>query len=211
MESPERETLRTSGVNSPHCVHGVPLPAPLVFTPPRSHEGSEMPANAAEEVSAKNVAAFEDSVVICDEKKRNMEKVEEKKRRMEKLERLSRLHDRLKDLEKRSEDGAISPEEYEVEARMATAEVKAERRKEQQRRRNRSVRIVTGSFPQTTSIIRDLNSCRVEGYFEDVVNFIAMTPRILYSRVLTELNISEEKKWSIDKLYGNISSVLKPE
>ena len=170
-----------------------------------------MPANAAEEVSAKNVAAFEDSVVICDEKKRNMEKVEEKKRRMEKLERLSRLHDRLKDLEKRSEDGAISPEEYEVEARMATAEVKAERRKEQQRRRNRSVRIVTGSFPQTTSIIRDLNSCRVEGYFEDVVNFIAMTPRILYSRVLTELNISEEKKWSIDKLYGNISSVLKPE
>ena len=92
-----------------------------------------MPANAAEEVSAKNVAAFEDSVVICDEKKRNMEKVEEKKRRMEKLERLSRLHDRLKDLEKRSEDGAISPEEYEVEARMATAEVKAEvRRKEQQ-------------------------------------------------------------------------------
>ena len=206
MESPERETLRTSGVsstnesfpplNSPHCVQGVPLPAPLVFTPPRSHEGSEMPANAAEEVSAKNVAAFEDSVVICDEKKRNMEKVEEKKRRMEKLERLSRLHDRLKDLEKRLEDGAISPEEYEVEARMATAEVKAERRKEQQRRRNRSVRIVTGSFPQTTSIIRDLNSCRVEGYFEDVVNFIAMTPRILYSRVLTELNISEEKNGS---------------
>ena len=119
-----------------------------------------MPANAAEEVSAKNVAAFEDSVVICDEKKRNMEKVEEKKRRMEKLERLSRLHDRLKDLEKRSEDGAISPEEYEVEARMATAEVKAEvRRKEQQEEKPKCLNC-DGEFPQTTSVICDLNSCR---------------------------------------------------
>ena len=71
-----------------------------------------MPTNAAEEVSATKVAAFEDSVV-CDEKKRNMEKLEEeKKRRIEQLERLYRLRDRLKDLEKRLEDGAISLEEF---------------------------------------------------------------------------------------------------
>ena len=40
----------------------------------------------------------------------------------EKIERLC-LRDRMKDLEKRLEDGAVSPEEYEVEARKAQAEV----------------------------------------------------------------------------------------
>ena len=34
----------------------------------------------------------------------------------------------------------------------------------------------------------------VEGYFEDVAKFIAMVPKILYTRVLTELNISEKKE-----------------
>ena len=98
-----------------------------------------MPANAAaeeiaEDVSATKVAAFEDSVVVCDEKTRKMEKLEEEKqRRNEKLERLCRLRDRLKDLEKRLEDGAISSEEFHVEARKATTEAEAEeRRKEQQ-------------------------------------------------------------------------------
>ena len=33
----------------------------------------------------------------------------------------------------------------------------------------------------------------VEGYFEDVAKFIAMAPKILYTRVLTELKISEKK------------------
>ena len=40
----------------------------------------------------------------------------------EKIERLC-LRDRMKDLEKRLEDGAVSPEEYEVEDRKAKAEV----------------------------------------------------------------------------------------
>ena len=71
----------------------------------------------AEEVSATNVAAFEDSV---SDEKRNMEKLEEKKRRIEQIERLCRLRDRLK-LEKRSEEGTISLEEFEVEARKAKA------------------------------------------------------------------------------------------
>ena len=35
-------------LNSPHSVQKVQPPAPLVFTPPKSHEESEMPANAAE-------------------------------------------------------------------------------------------------------------------------------------------------------------------
>merc|ERR1712212_1118798 len=115
VESPERELLRSqldpesfSPLISPHCVQGVPPPAPLVFTPQKSHERSEMPANTAEEVSAEKVAALEGSVVICDEKKRNTEQIEEefeeeseeeskvefeeeKKRRIEKLERLIRL------------------------------------------------------------------------------------------------------------------------
>ena len=42
--------------------------------------------------------------------------------RKEKLERFRRLRDRMKDLEKRLEDGAISLEEFEVEARKAKAE-----------------------------------------------------------------------------------------
>ena len=71
----------------------------------------------AEEVSATNVAAFEDFV---SDEKRNMEKLEEKKRRIEQIERLCRLRDRLK-LDKRSEEGAISLEEFEVEARKAKA------------------------------------------------------------------------------------------
>ena len=44
-----------------------------------------------------------------------------RKRRIEQIERLCRLRDRLK-LEKRSEEGAISLEEFEVEARKAKAE-----------------------------------------------------------------------------------------
>ena len=71
----------------------------------------------AEEVSATNVAAFEDFV---SDEKRNMEKLEEKKGRIEQIERLCRLRDRLK-LDKRSEEGAISLEEFEVEARKAKA------------------------------------------------------------------------------------------
>ena len=71
----------------------------------------------AEEVSATNIAAFEDSV---SDEKRNMEKLEEKKRRIKQIERLCRLRDRLK-LEKRSEEGAISLEEFEVEGRKAKA------------------------------------------------------------------------------------------
>ena len=55
-----------------------------------------------------------------------MEFEEEKKRRIEKLERLIRLRDRFKDLEKKLEDGAISPEEYGVEIRKANAEAEAE-------------------------------------------------------------------------------------
>jgi hypothetical protein len=42
-------------------VQKVPPPAPLVFTPPKSHEGSEMPAKVVEEVSVEKVAAFEGS------------------------------------------------------------------------------------------------------------------------------------------------------
>ena len=161
VESPERELLRSQPdpesfppLNSPHCVQGVPPPAPLVFTPQKSHERSEMPANTAEEVSAEKVAAFEGLVVVCDEKKRKMEQFdeeieegceeefeekfqeereEERKRILERLEQLRRLHDRLKDLEKSLEDGAISPEEYEAEARKAKAEADAgERQREQQ-------------------------------------------------------------------------------
>ena len=52
-----------------------------------------------------------------------MEKFEERK---EKLEHLCRLRDRMKDLEKRLEDGAVSPEEYEVEAIITKAEVEVE-------------------------------------------------------------------------------------
>ena len=155
VESPERELLRSQldpesfpPLNSPHCdVQGVPPPAPLVFTPQKPHERSEMPANTAEEVSAEKVAALEGSVVVCDEKKRNTEQIEEeefeeeseeesevefeeeKKRRiekLEKLERLMRIRDRFKDLEKKLEDGAISPEEYEVEVRKVNAEAEAE-------------------------------------------------------------------------------------
>ena len=68
VESPERESLRSRldpdsfpPLNSPHCVQKVPPPAPLVFTPPKSHEGSEMPAEVAEEVFDEKVAAFEGS------------------------------------------------------------------------------------------------------------------------------------------------------
>ena len=43
-----------------------------------------------------------------------------------------------------------------------------------------------------------LNSCRpglalVEGYSEDIAIFLAMVPKLLYSRVLIELKISEKK------------------
>ena len=68
VESPERESLRSRldpdsfpPLNSPHSVQKVPPPAPLVFTPPKSHEGSEMPAKVVEEVSVEKVAAFEGS------------------------------------------------------------------------------------------------------------------------------------------------------
>ena len=68
VESPERESLRSRldpdsfpPLNSPHSVQKVPPPAPLVFTPPKSLEGSEMPAKVAEEVSVEKVAAFEGS------------------------------------------------------------------------------------------------------------------------------------------------------
>ena len=90
MESPERETLRSwldpesfPPLNSPHCVQGVPPPAPLVFTPPKSHEGSEIPANAAEEVSAKKVES-EETVVDYDEmrRRRRREKLKRTKKRM---------------------------------------------------------------------------------------------------------------------------------
>ena len=83
VESPERESLRSRfdpdsfpPLNSPHSVQKVPPPAPLFFTPPKPHEGSEMPAKVAEEVSVEKVAAFEgseevsafeDSVVVYDE------------------------------------------------------------------------------------------------------------------------------------------------
>ena len=133
MESPERETLRSRldpesfpPLNSPHCVQGVPPPAPLVFTPPKSNEESEIPANTAEEVSGKKVEVeSEEPVVDYDEK------LEEYK---EKIERLYRLRDRMKDLKKRLEDGAVSPEEYEVEDRKTKAEVEViVGRKEQQK------------------------------------------------------------------------------
>ena len=65
-------------------------PAPLVFTPPKSHEESEMPANAAEEVSVEKVAAFEgseeDSVVVYDDKRGNIEKLDQRKRRINEFE-----------------------------------------------------------------------------------------------------------------------------
>ena len=71
VESPERESLRSRldpdsfpPLNSPHSVQKVPPPAPLVFTPPKSLEGSEMPAKVAEEVSVEKVAAFEGSEEI---------------------------------------------------------------------------------------------------------------------------------------------------
>ena len=68
VESPEKEILRSPSflensppLNPPHYVQGVPPPAPLFFTPPKSHERSEMPANIAEEVSDEKVVALEGS------------------------------------------------------------------------------------------------------------------------------------------------------
>ena len=45
-----------------------------------------MPANAAEEVSVEKVAALEDSVIVYDEKKENIEKLEQRKRRINEFE-----------------------------------------------------------------------------------------------------------------------------
>ena len=104
----------------------------------------------AEEVSATNVAAFEDFV---SDEKRNMEKLEEKKRRIEQIERLCRLRDRLK-LEKRSEEGAISLEEFEVEARKA----KADKRRKEQEEDTPKCWNCDREFSQTTSVIRNFNS-----------------------------------------------------
>ena len=51
---------------------------------------------------------------------RDLEKLEEKERRIELIKLYKHcLRDRLKDLGKILEDGAITPEEYEVEARKA--------------------------------------------------------------------------------------------
>ena len=77
VESPEKEILRSAPIlgNSPTpvspLVKDFPSPAPLVltpvppvplfFTPPKSQERSEMPANIAEEISAENVVALEGS------------------------------------------------------------------------------------------------------------------------------------------------------
>ena len=52
---------------------------------------------------------------------------------MEKLEPLCRLRDRLKDLDKRCEDGVISPEEFDIEARKAHEECQKEQQKETQK------------------------------------------------------------------------------
>ena len=77
VESPEKEILRSAPIlgNSPTpvspLVKDFPSPAPLVltpvppvplfFTPPKSQERSEMPANIAEEISAEKVVALEGS------------------------------------------------------------------------------------------------------------------------------------------------------
>ena len=83
-------------------------------------------------VSAEKVAALEDLVVVCDEKK-------SLKRRMEKLEPLCRLRDRLKDLGKRCENGVVSPEKFDIEARKAHAESEVEECQKEQQKRHRSV------------------------------------------------------------------------
>ena len=51
-------------------------------------------------------------VVVCEEKKRNIERLKEGRRRIGEIERLSHLHNRLK---KRLKDSEISREEFEVE------------------------------------------------------------------------------------------------
>ena len=44
-----------------------------------------MPTNTVEEVSVTKAVTFEDSVVVCDEKKGNIEKLKEMKRRIKEL------------------------------------------------------------------------------------------------------------------------------
>ena len=58
---------------------------------------------------------------------------------MEKLEPLCRFRDRLKDLGKRCEDGVISLEEFDIEARKAHAESEVEECQKEQQKRHRSV------------------------------------------------------------------------
>ena len=75
------------------------------------------------------VAALEDLVVVCDEKKSLKRKSLS----------LCRLRDRLKDLGKRCENGVVSPEKFYIEARKAHAESEVEECQKEQQKRHRSV------------------------------------------------------------------------
>ena len=63
VESPERELLRSQDFPenpppiSPPSVKGFPPPAPLVFSPSKFNEGSEIPANDVKEIAEDNIAA----------------------------------------------------------------------------------------------------------------------------------------------------------
>lgn len=89
----------------------------------------EVAEEVAEDGSPLLPVTSQDSVVVWDEKKRTIQKLEERKRRINEFERLCSLRrDRL-ELEKRLEDGVISVEEFDVEAGKAKAE---ERQREQE-------------------------------------------------------------------------------
>ena len=105
VESPEKEILRSAPIlgNSPTpvspLVKDFPSPAPLVltpvppvplfFTPPKSHERSEMPANIAEEASAEVVVLegsesdLESDLEKLDEDEERRREEEEERRREE--------------------------------------------------------------------------------------------------------------------------------
>ena len=134
-ESPERELLRTqsSPLKSPSPssprVKGFPPPAPLAFTPPKIQEGFEiLVAQSGENVVEMLKIAKETAIEVTPKVDENVESEEEEIEdsvvceASVKLEHLCRLRDRLKDLGKRLEDGAISHEEFDVEARKAQAE-----------------------------------------------------------------------------------------
>ena len=70
-----------------------------------------------------------------------------------------RIRDRLKDLQKRWEDGAISPQEFDVEVRKANAEAEVEESWKEQQEETPKCWNCDGEFSQTTSVIRDFDSC----------------------------------------------------